>query len=219
MLNSRCCWPAQFRRISRDCRPRRGEALSLELSRSMLPPTLITNRLPCLVHVMAAARQVIARSSLRSSQRLVLPSVLSSSSVNVRPCASAIVATRLPSSTWASSSGFHSTALRLSKETSWASKGDIGYKEVKSISDAPTGEVTIIDVREPDEVSAGMIPSAVNVPLTQFEKAFNPNKGADFQEKFAFPRPSFNDKLVFYCRSGKRSEQAVQIAKKGGWQK
>jgi rhodanese-related sulfurtransferase len=64
-----------------------------------------------------------------------------------------------------------------------------------------------------------MIPSAVNVPLTQFEKAFNPNGGADFQEKFSFPRPAFNDQLVFYCRSGKRSEQALQTAKKNGWQK
>lgn len=163
---------------------------------------------------MAAARQIIARSSLRSSQRLLLPS-LTNSVVCLRPSISPIArSTPRPSSF-----SFHSTPFRQSQESSWGSKGNISYKEVKSISDAPTGEVTIIDVREPDEVSAGMIPSAVNVPLTQFEKAFNPNKGADFQEKFAFPRPSFNDKIIFYCRSGKRSEQALQVAKKNGWKK
>lgn len=103
--------------------------------------------------------------------------------------------------------------------SSWSKKGDAGYAEVKKLASQPTGEVTIIDVREPDEVSAGMIPSAVNVPLTSFEDAFNPNGGANFQQKYSFPRPAFDDKVIFYCRSGKRSAQAQDIAKKNGWTK
>lgn len=168
---------------------------------------------------MAAARQIVVRLAFRNSQR-VAPAIVSNSAACIRPSLPSQKSRSTPSPKWSlSSNGFHSTALRQSQETSWALKGKIGYKEIKSIADQPTGKVTIIDVREPDEVSAGMIPSAVNVPLTQFEKAFNPNKGEDFQEKFAFPRPSFNDELIFYCRSGKRSDQALQVAKKNGWKK
>lgn len=124
-----------------------------------------------------------------------------------------------PSSAWSSVRSFRTSSVRCSKETGWAGKGPIVYSELKSIASQPTGEVTIIDVREPDEVAAGMIPSAVNVPLTQFESAFNANKDANFQQNFAFPRPGFNDPLVFYCRSGKRSAQAQEIAKRNGWTK
>ena len=161
---------------------------------------------------MAAARNALARTALGSS----LKALPAAGRFQVRPCV-VLPPSALPRTS--TSLGFHSSALRLSKDTTWASKGTIGYRELKPISNAPTGEVTIIDVREPDEVSAGMIPSAVNVPLTQFEKAFAPNGGADFQQKFAFSRPEFNDQLVLYCRSGKRSAQALEVAKKNGWQK
>jgi rhodanese-related sulfurtransferase len=158
--------------------------------------------------------QQLAISSLEQHfQALAMPV----SAYYARPCVSVLPS--YPTTPRWTSQSFHSTSFRQSKETSWANKGKITYKELKPITDAPTGEVTIIEVREPDEVQAGMIPAAVNVPLTQFEKAFAPNGGADFQEKFSFPRPSFNDQLVFYCRSGKRSEQALQMAKKNGWQK
>lgn len=167
---------------------------------------------------MSAVRQIVAKTALRSSQR-VAPAVLLRNARCIQRSSLPSLPSYAPSPRWSPLNGFHSTTLQLSQETSWADKGKINYKELKSIAEQPTGEVTIIDVREPDEVSAGMIPSAVNVPLTQFEKAFSPNKGADFQEKFAFPRPGFNDKLVFYCRSGKRSDQALQIVKKNGWKK
>jgi rhodanese-related sulfurtransferase len=166
---------------------------------------------------MAAARSMISRTALKGSGRLLSSSIVTAG-VSVRPCLS-VPSSQRTLAKWNTSQSFHSTALRFSKDTSFASKGTISYKELKPITESPTGEITIIDVREPDEVSAGMIPSAVNVPLTQFEKAFAPNGGADFQEKFSFPRPSFDDKLVFYCRSGKRSGQALEMAKRNGWQK
>lgn len=125
---------------------------------------------------------------------------------------------QLPVAVAAQTRAFQTTARARSQE-SWAAKGEIAYPDVKSLAAEPTGEVTLIDVREPDEVAAGMIPSAVNVPLSQFDKAFNPSGGADFQEKFAFPRPEFKAPLVFYCRSGKRSAQAQEIAQRNGWRK
>lgn len=120
--------------------------------------------------------------------------------------------------TQSQSSSLHSTALRSSKG-GWAAQGPISYEELKPLTQAPPLDLTIIDVREPDEVLAGIIPSAVSVPLSQFDQAFNSNKAADFRKKFAFDRPAFDDKIVFYCRSGKRSQQALEFATKNGWNK
>lgn len=117
------------------------------------------------------------------------------------------------------SRSFHASPISRSKDTSWVNKGDVTYKELKPITQAPTGQETIIDVREPDEVQAGIIPSAVNVPLSSFAKAFDKNGGVDFEKQFAFARPGFDDKLIFYCRSGKRSQQALELAQKNGWWK
>lgn len=115
----------------------------------------------------------------------------------------------------------HASVPRFSADpdTAWAARGPIAYAELKRLTQAPPPDVTLIDVREPDEVAAGIIPSAVNVPLSRFSEAFNPMKGADFQREFAFERPAFGDKVIFYCRSGKRSQQALETAQKNGWVK
>lgn len=111
---------------------------------------------------------------------------------------------------------FTSSARSLSKDTSWTSRGTVKYSELKPETAAPSGEITIIDVREPNEAAQGIIPSAVNVPLSQFQKAFS-GDGGDFLREFAFQRPAYDDKVIFYCRSGKRSQQALEFAQKNGW--
>lgn len=109
------------------------------------------------------------------------------------------------------------------KDTTWCNRGAVTYDELKPYTEAPSGKITIIDVREPSEVAQGMIPAAVNVPLSVFGDAFDPNNakpaGADFERNFSFPRPAFDDQLIFYCRSGRRSQQAMDIARKRGWWK
>ncbi|MEA5580590.1 rhodanese-like domain-containing protein [Nodularia harveyana UHCC-0300] len=57
-------------------------------------------------------------------------------------------------------------------------------------------KVQLIDVREPGEYAAEHIPDAKLLPLSQFQA-----------EQVDFPR---NTKVVLYCQSGKRSEQAGQ---------
>lgn len=78
-------------------------------------------------------------------------------------------------------------------------------------------------MREPNEVAQGCIPASVNVPLSEFSEAFDVNSdsvsSSEFQRRFSFPRPSYDHKIVFYCRSGKRSDEALQIARQRGWWK
>lgn len=116
------------------------------------------------------------------------------------------------------SRSFTSTPAVFSKDTTWQTKGPVRYTELKPETESPSGDITVIDVREPSEVAQGMIPSAVNVPLSQFEQAFS-GKGGDFVRDFAFDRPKYDSKIIFYCRSGKRSQQAVEFAQKNGWWK
>jgi len=48
-------------------------------------------------------------------------------------------------------------------------------------------DVLIVDVREPDEVSLGSIPSSVNLPLSELKDALSPNFGeGDFKKVSLF---------------------------------
>ena len=111
----------------------------------------------------------------------------------------------------------------MNRDESWVKRGPVTYNELKPYTEAPSGKITLIDVREPNEVSQGMIPAAVNVPLSEFATAFNPESTApassDFERKFSFPRPNFDDPIIFYCRSGQRSGQALETAQQRGWWK
>jgi rhodanese-related sulfurtransferase len=64
------------------------------------------------------------------------------------------------------------------------------------------GTILLVDVREPNEIAAERIPGAVIVPLSTFDPAELP----DPQGK----------RLVFSCRSGRRSVTASQAAQAAG---
>jgi rhodanese-related sulfurtransferase len=59
------------------------------------------------------------------------------------------------------------------------------------------GKLTIVDVRRPDETALGVIPGAVLMPLDNLPNTFS-----------TLPKTG---KLIVYCRSGRRSAQAVQF--------
>ncbi|EJD04041.1 endoplasmic reticulum protein [Fomitiporia mediterranea MF3/22] len=94
----------------------------------------------------------------------------------------------------------------------------LSYEQVKPRTEQPSPNAYLIDVREPDEVILGSIPSSVNVPLTGFAESLHLNPVA-FKEKFGFEKPKRNQEIVFYCRSGKRSATAADMAKKHGYTK
>ena len=63
----------------------------------------------------------------------------------------------------------------------------------------------ILDVRRPDEFSAGHIPNAINVP--------NESIGTDKISEL----PNKNQLIMVYCRSGRRSKEASEKLVKLGY--
>ncbi|KAG9223024.1 hypothetical protein CCMSSC00406_0000287 [Pleurotus cornucopiae] len=90
------------------------------------------------------------------------------------------------------------------------------YEQMKPKTQSPTPDAYIIDVREPDEVIQGSIPSAVNLPLSVLGNSLH-LPAAAFQEKHGFTKPKRDQEIIFYCRSGKRSASACDIAKRNGY--
>ncbi|MFO1103851.1 MAG: rhodanese-like domain-containing protein [Methylocystis sp.] len=75
---------------------------------------------------------------------------------------------------------------------------DISLAELKA--GLATGAVLLVDVREADEYAAGHIAGAIFNPLSQFD----PGK---------LPVAGDGQKVVIYCRSGKRSVSAMEQAR------
>ncbi|EME47018.1 hypothetical protein DOTSEDRAFT_69111 [Dothistroma septosporum NZE10] len=92
------------------------------------------------------------------------------------------------------------------------------FSKIKQISDKPSEDVVLIDVREPSEYSAGYIPTALNIPIkSQADAMFLP--ADEFEDRFGFEKPSADKEVVFYCKSGVRSSAAAQLAQQIGYQK
>ncbi|KAG8925438.1 hypothetical protein FRC03_008827 [Tulasnella sp. 419] len=92
----------------------------------------------------------------------------------------------------------------------------VTHEEVKAKSSQPSLDSYIIDVREPDEVAQGSIPSSVAIPLSTFEKSLA-LPDIEFEAKHGFNKPSKDQEVIFYCRSGKRSETAAREAHRQGY--
>ncbi|KAE8215793.1 hypothetical protein CF327_g945 [Tilletia walkeri] len=172
---------------------------------SAIPRTAVRSAVSVQVPAAASAsasiflRYASTTTSTAPRRRLAPPSLRTANAISVR--------------------GLHVSipARSNNKDTSWVDQGEVTYAELKPETQAPSGNITIIDVREPDEVAQGIIPSAVNVPLSEFNSAFSASKVTDFSKKFGFERPEFDGQVVFYCRSGKRSQQALDFARSQGW--
>jgi rhodanese-related sulfurtransferase len=81
-----------------------------------------------------------------------------------------------------------------------------------------TQDSYLIDVREPDEVIQGMIPSAVNLPLSVLSTSLQ-LQPETFKAQYGFEKPKKTQEVTFYCRSGKRSTTASDAAKRNGYTK
>ncbi|MCW2273381.1 sulfurtransferase [Rhodoblastus acidophilus] len=64
------------------------------------------------------------------------------------------------------------------------------------------GNILLLDVREPNEFAEGHIPGAVNFPLSTFDPQNLPREAGK--------------RIVFSCRSGQRTQRAIDMARLGG---
>jgi rhodanese-related sulfurtransferase len=77
---------------------------------------------------------------------------------------------------------------------------DLTPEQVKAGLEA--GEIVLVDVREPHENVAERIPGGVLNPLQSFDPGASPE--------------AEGKRVVFYCRSGRRSVTASQLAQTDG---
>ncbi|WP_163526694.1 rhodanese-like domain-containing protein [Halobacillus ihumii] len=80
---------------------------------------------------------------------------------------------------------------------------EINAEELQEVLDS-NKEITIIDVREDEEVKQGVIPTAEHIPLGNIPEAVS--------------SLDQNKKYVMVCRSGRRSMNASEFLKENGFQ-
>ncbi|CAB3236705.1 unnamed protein product [Arctia plantaginis] len=92
----------------------------------------------------------------------------------------------------------------------------VHYDEILKVIHQP--RKVLIDVRNPDEVdTTGMIPTSINIPLPHVKDALVSMSNEDFRKTYKRDKPSEDDEIIFYCRSGKRSQEALDQALKLGY--
>ncbi|PPR01174.1 hypothetical protein CVT24_006050 [Panaeolus cyanescens] len=165
-------------------------------------------------------RNALARSARTVSRATLAPSPARLSAVISRP---ALLSVRLNSSDAAAKPP--KTPEQLAKKAALEARDNLqrdwdakilSYEELLPKTQSPSPNAYLIDVREPDEVIQGMIPSAVNLPLSVLPAALNLSS-VEFKEKYGFDKPKKDQEVTFYCRSGMRSSTASDVAKRNGY--
>ena len=76
------------------------------------------------------------------------------------------------------------------------------------------GGFVLLDIREPHELVHGMLPGAINLPLSEFEDAFS-LPWTEFSKRYGFD--PHNSLMVVYCRTGGRSGRATKFLEEKGF--
>ncbi|KAJ1799448.1 Heat shock protein 67B2 [Coemansia sp. RSA 2598] len=98
----------------------------------------------------------------------------------------------------------------------------INFEAVKSISEgnALNGRnIVIVDVRGPDEFSAGSIPNAINIPLPDLNQELDLSPEA-FKKKYHvdLPKPNSADTgIAVHCQMGGRAARAANALESKGY--
>ncbi|KAF9974603.1 hypothetical protein BGZ73_001972 [Actinomortierella ambigua] len=74
----------------------------------------------------------------------------------------------------------------------------------------------LIDVREPAEVTQGIIPTSHHIPVGTLQEALTLDP-KEFEARYGFKKFGKDDEVIFYCRSGRRSGIAFETAKTLGY--
>lgn len=87
----------------------------------------------------------------------------------------------------------------------------IDFNKMKEIALSNDPKYVIVDVREPDEFSAGHIPNAINIPCKSSPGALGLDP-EEFNLTFGFDKPPADKTLVFYCLAGVRATMSEELA-------
>ncbi|KAH7383741.1 Rhodanese-like domain-containing protein [Cadophora sp. MPI-SDFR-AT-0126] len=106
---------------------------------------------------------------------------------------------------------------RFYSQESSHSKIYYSFEDVKAFVEKPDPNRILIDSREPGELQAtGTIPGSINIPVTSKPDSFFIT-AEEFEDRFGFERPSKEQEVIFYCKSGVRSRTAAALARQAGW--
>ncbi|SMR62724.1 unnamed protein product [Zymoseptoria tritici ST99CH_3D1] len=84
------------------------------------------------------------------------------------------------------------------------------FQQIQKLSSSPSKEKVLI------EYTAGYIPTAINLPIkSQPDALFLPAE--EFLDRFGFEKPQAEQEVVFYCKSGVRSQAAASLARQVGY--
>ncbi|KAL7321496.1 hypothetical protein PS15m_001257 [Mucor circinelloides] len=85
----------------------------------------------------------------------------------------------------------------------------VDYNDIQKLIQDSGKSYNLIDVREEKEVVQGAIPTAKNVPLSQFASAWSLSD-KEFKEHFGFEKPKKDASVILYCLGGVRSTRAAE---------
>ncbi|XP_046734454.1 rhodanese domain-containing protein CG4456-like [Diprion similis] len=81
-------------------------------------------------------------------------------------------------------------------------------------------KVLIVDVREDEEIKeTGKLPGSIHVPMGEVVNVLKNLPEKEFLDKYQKPKPTKDTKLIFSCRSGKRSATVQEAMLKQGYEK
>ncbi|GAA5964716.1 hypothetical protein JCM8115_005705 [Rhodotorula mucilaginosa] len=162
----------------------------------------------------------LSRHAVSAFKRTTATALRTSAMSTLRPTSCAprhlAASSQLPTRTFSVSAAVRSATATVQNDPKWKNGEKVTYDEVKPLTQSPSDKILLIDVREPNEVALGSIPSSVNLPLSTFEKNLSMDEG-DFTRVNGFHKPTKQQPMIFYCRSGVRAQTAVDLAKAAGY--
>ena len=91
---------------------------------------------------------------------------------------------------------------------------EISTDELQQMIDNKSFCYVLIDVREEEELHHGMLPTACHLPLGDIAEDLG-MKPEEFEKEYNFTLKN-KEVIIFYCRTGSRSEQATLLAREAG---
>ncbi|CCC68146.1 hypothetical protein NCAS_0B00620 [Naumovozyma castellii] len=91
------------------------------------------------------------------------------------------------------------------------------FNQIKQLVQKPVESKILVDVREPKELEAYKMPTAINIPLKTAPGALG-LPAEEFKDVFHFNKPATDKELIFFCAHGIRAKTAEELARSYGYE-